>query len=66
VPVTGYRLWTLRPDGLYGAKQHWSTASLDATCLIYGAGGEIPHTDGRCGRLGCGVYAAKHLEPLLS
>jgi hypothetical protein len=37
---------------------------MTAICLTGGGDVEIPHSDGRCGRLGCGVYAAKSVGPL--
>ena len=64
-PVMGYRMWALLHDRVEGVRRVWPTSRLRATC---GAGYddvEIPHTDGRCGRLGCGVYAAKRPEPVL-
>jgi hypothetical protein len=63
-PVLGYRLWVVRDDALYGVKMPWPGRALVATCLSRGGSDEIPHTDGRCGRLGCGVYAAKSVDPL--
>ena len=63
-PVLGYRLWAVGDDALHGVKMAWSERSLVATCLSRGGDNEIPHTDGRCGRLGCGVYAAKTVDPL--
>lgn len=64
-PVMGYRMWALLHDRIEGVRTVWPTSRLRATC---GAGYddvEIPHTDGRCGRLGCGVYAAKQPEPVI-
>ena len=63
-PVLGFRLWGVGRDALYGVKMAWEGRSLTATCLSRGGGSEIPHSDGRCGRLGCGVYAAKTVGPL--
>ena len=63
-PVLGYRLWGVGNEALYGVKMPWVGRSLTATCLSRGGPEEIPHTDGRCGRLGCGVYAAKSIHPL--
>ncbi len=62
--VLGYRLWGVGSDSLVGVKMAWETRTLAATCLSNGGRNEIPHTDGRCGRLGCGVYAAKTVGPL--
>lgn len=63
-PVLGYRLWAVGDDGLHGVKMVWPGRTLEATCLSRGGTTEIPHTDGRCGRLGCGVYVAKSVNPL--
>jgi len=63
-PVLGYRLWAVGDDGLHGVKMIWPSRSLTATCLSRGGDQEIPHTDGRCGRLGCGIYVAKTVGPL--
>ena len=62
-PVIGFRLWGWRDGALHGAWQPWKTTSKTATC---GRGNtEVPHSDGRCGRLGCGIYATKDLPALL-
>ncbi len=62
-PVLGFRLWGWRDGALHGAWQPWKTTSKTATC---GRGDtEVPHSDGRCGRLGCGIYATKDLSALL-
>jgi hypothetical protein len=62
-PVLGFRLWGWRDGLLHGAWQPWKTTSKTATC---GRGNtEVPHSDGRCGRLGCGIYATKDLSTLL-
>ncbi len=62
-PVIGFRLWGWRDGLLHGAWQPWKTTSKTATC---GRGDtEVPHSDGRCGRLGCGIYATKDLAMLL-
>lgn len=63
-PVYGYRLWGVDEEELYGVKMPWTSRTLVAKCLTRGNEGEIPHSDGSCGRLGCGVYAAKTVEPL--
>ncbi|NOY56247.1 MAG: hypothetical protein GXP34_09710 [Actinobacteria bacterium] len=64
-PVLGYRIWKLTRDGLHGVRVRWNGPTLDAACSHGSDGDEIPHTDGRCGRLGCGVYAAKDVHELL-
>jgi len=65
VPLLGYRLWIMRSSGLDGAKVTWHTPFMSATCLTTDDDDGVPHSDGRCGRLGCGVYATKDLSPLL-
>ena len=62
-PVLGYRLWGWRDGFLHGAWQPWKTTSKQAVCAR--GDREVPHSDGRCGRLGCGIYAAKEPAPLL-
>ncbi len=63
VPVLGYRLWAMHEGALHGARTVWREAGFSATCA--GDPADVPHSDGRCGRLGCGVYATKELAPLL-
>ena len=63
-PVLGYRIWGVGKEALHGVKMPWEGRTLVATCLSRGGTEEIPHTDRRCGRLGCGVYAAKTVDPL--
>ena len=63
-PVLGYRIWGVGKEVLHGVKMPWEGRTLVAACLSKGGTEEIPHTDGRCGRLGCGVYAAKTVDPL--
>jgi hypothetical protein len=63
-PVLGFRLWWVSEEALHGVKMPWSSSTLVATCLSRRGPEEIPHSDGRCGRLGCGVYAAKAVKPL--
>jgi hypothetical protein len=65
VPVLGYRLWVIEEGGLQGARVRWTRPSLTAECTS-GDPDEVPHSDGRCGRLGCGVYAAMRVGALLS
>jgi hypothetical protein len=64
-PVLGFRIWRVADDALYGARLAWTRPTMTATCLRHQGDEEIPHSDGRCGRLGCGVYVAKQIEPLL-
>jgi hypothetical protein len=64
--VLGFRLWSLEDDRLEGARIHWSQPHLEARCASTDSNpDEVPHSDGRCGRLGCGIYAAKEITPLL-
>jgi hypothetical protein len=65
VPVLGFRMWTMQPFGLHGAKVTWRLPEMQAECLTTGGRDGVPHSDGRCGRLGCGVYATKELGPLV-
>lgn len=62
-PMVGYRLWSWRDGGLHGAWEQWKTVSKEASCRHPG---DVPHSNGVCGRLGCGVYATKELAPLLA
>lgn len=64
-PVLGYRIWDVRPDGLFGFRQQWDLPTLTARCPTTRTTDEIPHTDGRCGDPPCGIYAAKDLRELL-
>jgi len=64
-PVLGFRLWRVADDALYGVRLPWTRPGMIATCLKGKGDTEIPHSDGRCGRLGCGVYVAKEIDPLL-
>lgn len=63
-PVLGFRVWWIGDGALNGVKAPWLNRKMGAVCLTRGRDVEIPHSDGRCGRLGCGVYAAKTIEPL--
>lgn len=67
VPVVGYRMWTIQRLRLRGARTVWDTAECRATCRLVPAGQTdgVPHSDGRCGRLGCGVYALKDAAMLI-
>jgi hypothetical protein len=66
VPILGYRVWSILDGRLHGARMVWTTPHMRAVCVTAGGpSDEIPHNDGRCGRLGCGVYAAKRIRPLL-
>lgn len=62
-PVIGFRLWHWRDGGLHGAWEQWKTVTKEASCRH---DGDLPHSDGSCGRLGCGVYAAKSVESLIA
>ena len=65
-PVLGFRLWATSESGMHGVRQQWREPTLRATCAATSNDAEVPHTDGRCGRLGCGIYAAKDASRLLS
>lgn len=66
VPILGYRVWSILEGRLHGARMVWTTPQMRAICTTAGGpNDEVPHNDGRCGRLGCGVYAAKRIRPLL-
>lgn len=62
-PVVGYRMWEWRDGGLHGAWEQWRTVGKEAQCR---RPGEVPHSNGACGRLGCGIYATKAIDPLLT
>ncbi len=64
-PVLGYRIWAWSNGELHGVRTRWETPTLEATCETTRSRVEIPHSDGRCGRLGCGIYAAKDVHRLL-
>lgn len=64
-PVLGFRLWALSDNEFHGVRTHWEQPQLTASCTSSSTRSEIPHSDGSCGRLGCGIYAAKSVERLL-
>ena len=65
-PVLGFRIWFADEDGLHGARVAWTTPELRAHCEKRPSDTvEVPHTDGRCGRLGCGIYATKAARPVI-
>lgn len=57
-PIVAYRMWALFHDRIEGVRQPWREPRLTARCGQGFDSEDVPHTDGRCGRLGCGVYAA--------
>lgn len=63
-PVLGYWVWLAKDGGLFGAWRRWDEPRMEAECA---AGGDLPHTDGRCADVafGCGVYAAKSVDVLM-
>jgi hypothetical protein len=65
-PVLGYRMWAFHQGRLRGAREVWTKPTLEATCSKPGRPGDVPHADGRCGRLGCGIYAGKDLHRLVA
>lgn len=64
-PVLGYRAWEISGNCLVGVKTSWRTPSMSAICLKNAGSEGIPHSDGRCGRLGCGIYAAKSIQHII-
>lgn len=64
-PVLGYRLWAWNDGEMHGVRARWAVPRMTAECDTARDRFEVPHSDGRCGRLGCGVYAAKDLRRLL-
>lgn len=66
VPVLGFRYWAIKGNRAYGFRTRWTSPHMEAACRGFPQSRDIPHTDGRCGRLGCGVYAVKDLDPLLA
>lgn len=65
-PVYAYRLWAWKDGQVHGVRERWSATHMRATCEGTTSGIEIPHSDGRCGRLGCGIYASKDAHALLT
>ena len=65
-PVLGYRMWAIRSGLLTGVVEPWLTPSLQARCAAGRGESGLPHSDGRCGRLGCGIYAGKDIGRLIS
>ena len=64
VPVLGYRIWSVRWDGFWGVAVRWPTPMKVAECRATDDSTDILHSNGLCGRLGCGIYASKKLRPL--
>ncbi|MDX1691241.1 MAG: hypothetical protein R3290_09495 [Acidimicrobiia bacterium] len=65
-PVLGFRIWFAEPEGLRGARTVWEIPELTAVCAAQPKDDvEVPHSDGRCGRLGCGIYATKRAAPVV-
>ena len=64
-PVLGYRIWSIKQNGLHGARVHWRSPRLTATCP-YGPLEEVPHDNRKCGPPSCGIYAVKDISTLLS
>ncbi|MFQ5554806.1 MAG: hypothetical protein ACE5GC_05480 [Acidimicrobiia bacterium] len=65
-PVTGFRAWTIHEDGLAGVWATWNSPHHTAACTKSSApASDIPHSDGSCGRLGCGIYAVKDPQWLI-
>lgn len=62
-PVTGYRVWEWNGNALKGAKVAWRRPWLSAECLSDIPGDDVPHSEERCGKPACGIYATKELGP---
>lgn len=64
-PVVGYRVWQMADRGMRGAWSTWSRPEYTAKCP---KGGGVPHTGRRCSMVGsgCGVYATKSLDSLVT
>lgn len=66
-PLLGFRAWEVR-GLMQGAKRAWTTPTYEAGCVRRGKetnDGNVPHTDGSCGRPPCGIYATKEPDMLL-
>lgn len=63
-PIMGYRLWDVRPNGLFGSWQKWAEPTMVATCV---SGEGVPHVGRPCSKVafGCGVYTAKSVRRVL-
>jgi len=67
-PVLAFRMWEVR-GRLQGALQAWDRPVRVARCVSGRTerdDGEVPHTDGRCGRPPCGIYAFREPAQLLA
>ena len=68
VAVLGFRAWAVERHltGVYGV---WAEPSYRAGCQTRGGerfDPEVPHTDGRCGKPPCGIYAYRDPDSLLA
>lgn len=63
-PILAFRAWLLRDGVLHGAVQPWLKPSMVATCHNAAGADEVPHTDGRCERPACGIYALKRAKDI--
>ncbi|MBT8166582.1 MAG: hypothetical protein HKO82_01995 [Acidimicrobiia bacterium] len=64
-PVLGFRVWSIKRNGLHGAWVHWRSTHLTATCRN-GRLEDVPHDNRTCGPPSCGIYAVKRLPVLLN
>ncbi len=64
-PIFGFRAWEIVDNELVGVKTSWARPTMTAVCLKGAGTVDVPHSDGRCGRLGCGVYAAKSVQHII-
>lgn len=63
--IRGFRMWRVKPGGLHGATNvHWSSPTMEATCLRSVPLEDVPHREARCGPPACGIYTTKRLEDL--
>jgi len=63
-PVLGYRIWSIKKNGLHGARVQWRSPRLTATCP-HGPLEDVPHDNRKCRPPSCGIYAVKDISTLL-
>jgi len=66
VPMLGFRVWELKNGEFHGYRVRWEHRSLSAICAGGADNEDVPHTDGQCADPPCGIYAAKHIDRLIS
>jgi hypothetical protein len=62
--IIGFRVWTIDDNRLHGVQVPWREVSMEARCLSTGSRFGVPHSDGRCGDVGCGIYVSKTFDDL--